>query len=51
MEVAVKYAEKNVAGLGYELEETQTSAENTENLLKKNNIKWKGLKEKVELRW
>lgn len=37
-----------MARLGVKLEEAQTSVENTKNLLRKNNIKMWGLKEKVE---
>lgn len=47
LEVAAKYAEENLAGVGDELEETQTLAGKTKKLLEKNNIKLgRGLKKK-----
>lgn len=44
LEAIAKYLKENLERLWDELEETQTSTENTENLLKNNNIKLRGLK-------
>lgn len=48
LEPAIKQVETDYLDLADEFDETQASAENTENVLQKNNIRLWGLKKKVE---